>query len=102
MQQRLLRIVLLLGMLLGPVAAAHAHPKAARRYLKQLKKSTQPNLSSAEAERNAQNCFVNGVTALLLNKPQQAYTALKRALQLAPLNAAIHFKMAQLLQQYPQ
>ncbi len=81
---------------------AHAHQPAAQRYLESLQKKVQQYPQTQEEVQAAKGLFVDGVLELLLDQPEQAYAHLQQALQMDPLNAAIHFKLAHLLHQYPQ
>ena len=82
------------------IEPAQAQPRTVRSYLKRLQAQAQPLTPAAQRKTTA--LFVAGICGLMVDKPEEALQHLQQALQLAPCNAAIHFKLAYLFQQYPQ
>lgn len=74
----------------------------ASRYVKELEKEAKRKQPSQEDLQKAERFFIDGVSNFMRDNPEQAYTNFQRALQIDPLNAAIHFNLAQLLHQYPE
>lgn len=81
---------------------AQATPRAATRYLKQLHRQAARQKSTPENLQAASRYLLEGTIGLLTHKPLAAWKSLQQALKCSPLNATTHYRLAQLLAQYPQ
>ena len=87
--------------LLSTTLVAQASPRTAARYLRRLQKQAARLRAVPTDLQVVTDYFVDGTLCLLTDHPMAAWHSLQKALKLDPLNAAIHHKLGQLLQQYP-
>ncbi|MEL6539312.1 MAG: tetratricopeptide repeat protein [Bacteroidota bacterium] len=99
---RYLTCGLLCCVILSTASIARATPRVATRYLKQLHRQAARQKPTPEVLQVVTRHVLRGTISLLTNEPVAAWNSLQKALRRSPLNAAIHYRLAQLLVQHPQ